>query len=310
MSKDDIEFEEEVIAYLNKNGKMRREYLIEDLIKKHTTLNKKGEEIIDLGYSKPTLNRRLKELIESGKILSLGYENLNKYGFKVTDKRAKYLFTPEGLKIKEHIDDVLDLLINGDDIDKQLALKELNRLEMMYSFDESQLDLLVQNLGLETPELVNRFLVTLSDYITNKGKEPQDKESLLQALRGVLDKYGEPKGKSGHIRNVALYLLSYYKDESIIDQIVKDATTLANPLEVEEDYHPAYIAEIVVNNPSKLFHLERELMKEGKHDAAQFVSNIRYNCMDHLGMIDHSKQEEAERAFDEAVKKALGEDSQ
>ncbi|WP_321431125.1 hypothetical protein [uncultured Methanolobus sp.] len=307
MSKDDIDFEEEIIAYLNKNGKMRRERLIDVLIEKHTKPNEKGQGIIDLGYSKPTLNRRLKELIDSGKIISIGYEELIQYGFKVTDQRAKYLFTSEGLKLKQHIDEMLNLLMNGDEIDKQMALKELNRYETMYSFDESQLDLLVQNLTTGNPDLTNRFLITLKTYIIDKGKEPDDKDALLKSLKTVLDKYADPKGKSGHVRNVAMCLLCHYKDEAIIDQIEKDATSSIDLQKAEEDYDPSSIADIVVNNPSRLFNLERELMKEGKNDAAQFVSNIRYKCMDHLGMIDHSKQEEAERSFDEAVKKALEE---
>ncbi|NPE29830.1 hypothetical protein HNV12_18090 [Methanococcoides sp. SA1] len=82
--------------------------------------------------------------------------------------------------------------------------------------------------------------------------------------------------------------MSHYKDEGIIDQLIKDATTLDNPLEVEEDYHPSEIAEIVINNPSRLFEAEKQLMREGKHDASQFISNIRTKCMVQLGMSDVS----------------------
>ncbi|NPE30676.1 hypothetical protein HNV12_22515 [Methanococcoides sp. SA1] len=82
--------------------------------------------------------------------------------------------------------------------------------------------------------------------------------------------------------------MSHYKDEGIIDQLIKDATTLDNPLEVEEDYDLSEIAEIVINNPSKLFDTERQLMRKGKHDSAQFISNIRTKSMVYLGMSDVS----------------------
>ena len=303
MPNNDTIFEEEVMHYLSKNGKMRREQLINALMEAHTQTIKKGHTSVERGYSKPTINRNLKDMIASGMILSLDYKEMQKYGFQETDKRAKSLFTHEGLKLKSHIDGVLKLLMKGDEIDKHIALKELNRYENLYSFDESQLDLIVQNLTSANAELTNQFLVTLKNYIINKGKEPEDKNALLNALRSVLNEYGNPKGKSGHIRNTAICLLSHYKNEGIIDQLIKDATTLDNPLEVEEDYDPTSIAEIIINNPSILFDTERQLMKKGKHDSAQFISNIRYKCMDYLGLKDHSKQEEAERKFKEAEKK-------
>lgn len=55
--------------------------------------------------------------------------------------------------------------------------------------------------------------------------------------------------------------------------------------------------------PAVNFSHERQLMKEGKQDSAQFVSYIRYNCMVHLEMIDKSKEEEADRAFEKAENK-------
>lgn len=284
MSKDDIDFEEEVVHYLNTHGKMRREQLIDELIETHKQPNKNGHVSIDSGYSKPTINRNLKRMIASGKIISLDYETLQNYSFQETDKRSKYLFTPEGLKLKIHIDSVLKLLETGDEIDKQIALKELNRYEKLYSFDESQLDLIVKNITSVDAELTTKFLVTLKNYIINKGKEPTDKDALLIVLRSILDKYGSPKGTSGHVRNVAICLLSHYKDEGIIDQLIKDATTLDNPLEVEEDYDLSAIAEIVINNPSKLFEVERQLMREGKHNSVAFISNIRTGSMSYLGM--------------------------
>lgn len=284
MTISDTNFDNEVIYYINENGKIRREELIVALMKAHTKTNENGHTTIDTGYSKPTINRCLNRMVNSGKILSLDYKELNKYGFEETDKRAKYLFTPEGLKLKTHIDNVLKLLKTGDETDKQMALKELNRYEKLYSFDESQLDLLVENLKSVNPELINKFLVTLEINIVKKGKELQNKEALLQALRSILDKYGAPKGYSGHIRNCAMSLLCHYKDEYIIDQLIKDATTLPNPQEVEHDYDLSSIAEIIVNNPSRLFEIEKQLMKEGKHSSVDFISNIRSTSMVLLGM--------------------------
>ncbi|NPE32030.1 hypothetical protein HNV12_29535, partial [Methanococcoides sp. SA1] len=215
MIQNEIKFEEEVVQYLNKNGMMRREQLINELINSHTQTNKKGDKFVDSGYSKPTINRKLREMLVSGEIIRLDYYQLQNYGFSEDDGRATYLFTEEGLKLKSHIDNVLQLLASGDETDKEIALKELNRYEKLYSFDESQLDLIVTNLAYVNAELTTKFLVTLKNYIINKGKEPIDKNALLQALRTVLDQYRQPKGKSGNVRNVAICLLSHYKDEGI-----------------------------------------------------------------------------------------------
>lgn len=284
MANDDNGFEDEVRHYLNKNGKMRREQLINALMEAHTQTNKKGHTSIEGGYSKITINRALKKMIASDKLRSLDYKEMKQYGFQETDKRSKYLFTPEGLNLKNHIDKVLKILIIGDEIDKQMALKEINRYEKLYSFDESQLDLIVKNLTSANAELTNQFLITLIKNIINKGTEPEDKNALLTALKEVLNKYSEPTGKNKVIRNTTIRLLSHYKDEAIIDQLIKDATTLDNPLEVEEDYDPSSIAEIIINNPSILFDTERQLKREGKHDSAQFISNIRTKAMISLGM--------------------------
>jgi len=303
MPKNDTNFEKEVKNILIRNGKMRREGLIRALTEAHIQTTKKGHTNVRNGYSKPTINRTLKKMVASGQIIRLDYNQLQQYGFNEEDKRATYYFTPEGLKLKAHIDDMLRLLKTGDDNDKQMALKELNRHEEIYSFDESQLDLLVENLTSLNAELVKKFLVTLRIYIIDKGKEPKNIDTLLLSLRTLLDTYSDPKGYHGNIRSTALCLLCHYKNEYIIDQIIKDATTLINPLEVEEEYDETSIADLVVNNPSRLFNAERQLTREGKHTSVDFISNIRYKCMDYLGLKDHTKKEEVKRRFNEAEEK-------
>ncbi|APH38234.1 hypothetical protein [Methanohalophilus halophilus] len=293
MIQNEADFEEEVVQYLNKNGKMRREQLIKVLIEAHTQTNEKGDKFVDGGYSKPTINRKLGDMLGSGKIIRLNYHQLKNYGFSEDDGRATYLFTEEGLRLKTHIDEVLKLLASDDEIDKQIALKELNRYSEIYSFDETQLDLIVQNLASKNAELTNKFLTTLKNYIINRGKEPTDKKALLNALKIVLEKHGEPAGKNKVTREVAILLLSHYKDEYVLDQLIKDANALDNPLEVEEDYahDPSMIADIIIKNPSRLFEAERQLTKEGKYDASQFISNIRGRCMRAFRMNDAEKAE-------------------
>ncbi|WP_406661905.1 hypothetical protein V7O66_05170 [Methanolobus sp. ZRKC3] len=297
MFNDDTDIEDEILYYLRKYTKMRTEELIAIITQNHLqTINGAYEiETTKSGYSRSTIIRTLNYMVNTKKIIRLNSKELKQYGYETYDGKATYLFTPESFNLKNHIDNVLKLLKVGDEIDKQMALKELNRYHKQYFFDESQLDLLVESLTSVNPDLTTKFLVTLKNYIINKGKEPKNKEALLQALRLILDKYNDPMGKSGHVRNVAICLLCHYKDEAILDQIVKDANSKINFQKAEEDYDPSSIAEIIVNNPSRLFETERQLMKEGKHNAAQFVSNIRGKSMKCLEMLDTTRKIEGHR---------------
>nr|WP_321498356.1 hypothetical protein [uncultured Methanolobus sp.] len=293
MNKNETNLEDEILYHLRKNTKMRTEELITAIVDDHKQTIKHGEKTkqnTTTGYSRSTIIRTLNDMVKSKNILRLNKEELNRYGYNITDGKATYIFTPESFELKTHIDKVLNLLKNGDESDKQMALKELTRYDKLYSFDESQLDLLVENLNSVDADLTNKFVVTLKNYIVDKNKEPTNREKLLIALRCVLDKYGSPKGKSGHVRNSVLCLLTHYKDEGIIDQIIKDATMLDNPQEVEEDYDITAIAELVVNNPSKLFEVERQMFKEGKTNSVDFISNIRSESMQQLGMSNLPKR--------------------
>lgn len=164
---NDMDFEEEVVAYLQEHTYARKEELIDILIRKHTKPTEAGNVSVELGYSKPTINRHLKSMVEAKLIVTLKGDDISKYGFPDVDGRAAYLVLPETLKYKLHFDEVLNFLESGDAEDVKVALKEMELYEQEYTFDSKQLDSLVRKLASSDIGLVNT-LYELSMYMLLK----------------------------------------------------------------------------------------------------------------------------------------------
>jgi hypothetical protein len=287
-----VNFEEEVIAYLQENTYERPEKLVDSFNKRHTTLKEDSKPDVELGYSKPTIKRHLKKMINSGLILKLEGDNISKYGFPDVDGRGKYFVLPETLKYKHHFDEVLSYLESKDDEDVEddedvkMALKEMELFEQEYTFDSKQLDSLVKKLTSSDISLVNSLLRIIYGYITEKRIKPYDEKNFLNVLRSLLKEYPEKVRDYPNLRTRVIFLLGCYDDEAVIDQLKKDAEHLDDPDSVKEDYFSEYTSKVIESHRTDLFNFERELRKKGNTAAAQLITEVRYQAMNNLGLIE------------------------
>jgi len=275
-----MEFENEVIAYLKeKNGRVRSETLVNDLIDRHTNENEEGEDKVDIGYSRAVIFRKIKQLVNNKIILSLDYNELMKYGFSEIDRRSVYLILPEKLKLKLHFDKVLKFLESKDSEVQKMAIREVQRYESKYQFDENQLDILVKILNKNDDDLVDYILKVILKYVTEKGRVPSDKLEIIVALKSLLQRYPVFLNKYPKLRMHVIYLLGYFNDEAVIDQLKKDANSLDDPLLVRIDYFSEYTASVIEDHKTDLFDFELKLRNNKKGEAANFVSEIRDNAI-------------------------------
>ncbi|NPE30687.1 hypothetical protein HNV12_22575 [Methanococcoides sp. SA1] len=281
-----MNFEEEVIAYLQENTYERPEKLVDSFNKRHTTLKEDSKPDVELGYSKPTIKRHLKKMVELKLIVKLEGNDISKYGFPDVDGRAKYLVLPETLKYKLHFDEVLNFLESGDDEDVKIALKEMELYEQEYTFDSKQLDSLVRKLTSNDISLVNTLLRIIYGYITKKGIKPYDEDNFLNVLRSLLKAYPEKNRDYPNLRTRVIFLLGFYDDEVVIDQLKKDAEHLDDPDSVKEDYFSEYTSKVIESHRTDLFNFERKMRKKGNQAAAQLITEVRYQAMDNLGLIE------------------------
>lgn len=289
MTVNKYSFDREVKEYLMQKGYARRRQLIQYLMKKHEN---------ERGYSLKSINRKLDNLIKQGIIVRLKYSDIKKLGIKDTDKRASYLTLKDISKIKTHMDNVFERLSSEEAIKQKIALKEIARYEQTYVLTPEQLDLVVtqfdKGIGKDNidNELANTLLLLLNISILKKGIEPTNNKKTISLLVKLLDKYPDPSATNVSIKTHIIHLLGHYGHKAVIEQFIKDAKTLQSPFSVENVYNTEYTANIIEEHREELYELEEELAIEGRDKASQFVSNIRSNALEILGLRKSSKGNE------------------
>ncbi|UGV39821.1 hypothetical protein J7W08_06705 [Methanococcoides orientis] len=279
---NDIDFEEEVIQYLSEHGYARRELLIATLMKSHTKPDSNGYERIEAGYSKPTINRKLTRMVKEKTILSLDYNELQRYRFPETDKRSSCLILPKTLKLKQHLDSLFTGLESKNDLYKKMVLKDLDRYGDQYILDSNQLDSLLNIFDSKDDELVDRLLNLLYQYVIDKEIKPLDEDNFLFALKSLLKRYPITPNGYSMLRRRILQLLAYYKDKTIIDQLVEDTKDDDVFNSVKDGYNHELIYPIIEEFNTQLFNLEFELRSEGKKDQAKFISELRDKALNFI----------------------------
>lgn len=286
---NEYNFDKEVKDYLMQKGYVRRRQLIEYLIKKHENTR---------GYSLKNINRKLDNLTKQGIIVRLKYADFKKLGIKDTDERASYLTLKDISKIKKHMDNVFERLSLEEPIKQKIALKEIARYEQTYVLTPEQLDLVVtqfdKGIGKDNidNELANTLLLLLNISILKKGIEPTNNKKTISLLVKLLDKYPDPSATNVSIKTHIIHLLGHYNHKAVIEQFIKDAKILQSPFSVESVYNTEYTANLIEEHREELYELEEELAIEGRDKASQFVSNIRGNALEILGLRKSSKGNE------------------
>jgi len=263
---DEVDFDTEVLEYLNATGYVRRGRLVNYLMKTHPDKR---------GYSKKSIDRKLAVMTKTGILASLKYAELQKYGIKETDKRASYPIPKKTLKMKEDLDKTFSYLDSADITTKKLILEEISRYEIKYVLDPYQLDILAEHLDTESDEIVDSLLKILFRYIDEKGIKPSNKDRFLEILRSTLQVYNVSPNEYPILRRHITWLLGYYRDSFVIEQLKMDAESLEDPSSVVCDYCDPLIAPFIEEHSLDLFNFQMELNLKGKERASEFISQIK-----------------------------------
>lgn len=264
--KNEVDFDTNVIEYLNAIGYVRRGRLVNYLMETHPN---------ERGYSKKSIDRKLANMTKTGILTSLKYDELQKYGIKETDKRASYPIPKKTLKMKEDLDKTFSYLNSADVTTKKLILEEISRYERKYVLDPYQLDILAKHLDTESDELVDSLLEILFRYITEKDIEPSNTDTFLERLRSTLKHYKVSPDEYPMLRRHITWLLGYYKDNFVIEQLKMDAETLEDLFSVKCDYCDPLIAPFIAEHSLELFNFQMELKQKGKEEASEIISQIK-----------------------------------
>ncbi|WP_406661689.1 hypothetical protein V7O66_03990 [Methanolobus sp. ZRKC3] len=264
--KSEVDFDTEVLEYLNVKGYVRRRQLVNYLMKTHPDKR---------GYKKKSIDRKLSNMRKSGILVSLKYDDLPKYGIKETDGRASYLIPKKTLKRKKDLDKTFSYLDSADITTKKLILEEISRYEIKYVLSPNQLDILAEHLDTEDNELVDSLLEILFRYIVEKGIEPSNKDKFLEILRLLLKLYKVSPDEYPILRRHITWVLGYYRDSFVIDQLKIDAESLEDPSSVKCDYCDPLIAPFIEEHSLELFNFQIELKLQGKERASEFISQIK-----------------------------------
>lgn len=274
---NEVNFDTEVLNYLDAKGYIRRRQLVKDLIDLHPD---------ERGYSQKSIDRKLGILVKTGQIVILKQQaDLENYGIKKEAGNASYLISKRTTEIKEYLNNVIELLKSDDDIEKKEALVEIENYKEMYVLDPVQLDLMVQNLDTDNKDLINHIIRILYSYIDKRGKQPKNKDLFINHLANLVTKYPKHINNNDHLRTALIHLLGYYNDNCVIEQFIQDANTLENPFSVLHDYESKYTANIIESNRQLIFDLITKLRREDKDEAVRFVSHIRHQARAHLGLL-------------------------
>jgi DNA-binding Lrp family transcriptional regulator len=268
-----MNIEKEIIEYLSVHGALRTTELIETIRDLHK---------IGRGYSKETLYRRLKQLIESGKIKRLTDEEVRAFGYPDTDGRAEYIDLAIAVERKKHIDALIEGLANSDIIYQKTAFKDLIRYKEKYRLTPAQLDEIVKLLPRD-PEIADYGLQILRMFVT-RGITPDDNTTFSKNLHNVLSAFctnSHPDTKKGNV----LFLLSANDDHRVIEALKDDIRRIQTRKDSESlvsFYLQAGAAPIIEKNRSELFNFECELRRENGNAPADAVATIRTAAYDEV----------------------------
>ena len=261
-----MNIEREIIEYLSHHGAVRTTELIDALRELHK---------VGRGFSKETLYRRLKRMIDTGTIRRLTDDEIVTFGYPDTDGRAEYIDLALSLERKTHIDSLIEGLGKNDLIYQKTALKDLIRYKEKYRLSPQQLDEIVKLLP-EDPEIAGNGLHILRSFVSG-GIHPGNKNEFIKQLHEILDVFC--KGTSfDRMKENALFLLSANDDYRVIESLKDDIKRIQNQKDSESFvgfYLRVGAAPIIEKNRSELFNFECDLRRENKDTPADAVADIR-----------------------------------
>ena len=291
------QFENEAIILLQKNIHMKKEEFIQTIVKENE--NK-------IGFSRPTAYKKLADMIANEDIIQLKPEEWLNYGIEEKDQRSAYIILKKSTEIKKYLDSIFSLLITGDEIDRDVILKEIESYKKQYSLDATQLNTLIDLLDSGDTLVLEAILRIIYEWIVKFKRSPNNKEKLISSLKRTLENHQEIKANSGNLRRHTIALLGWFKQDVVLEQFVKDVRNSKNPSSLEGEYLSEFVAEIIEKNRKILFDLEREMFKEAQKakeredlalaneftNRASCVRRVKYHAMTKLNLANNEYDEQ------------------
>ena len=182
------------------------------------------------------------------------------YGLSDPDKRAKFLILREFDERRQHIDDILKLLQNGDNSDAIAVFDELEMYISRYHLNPSQLDEIVLVL-MRDFDVVSKAIQILHRHLTSFRIAPINKKLLLENIKQILEKIESNPSENLSTEHYCLEILGMWNDPYVVEQLKKDARDLEKLKKVKMFYESRYIAKVIEKERTSLFNFIRLLRK-------------------------------------------------
>ncbi len=263
----------EILAYLEENYAVRTTELIEEIKKKHTSL----EGLVDRGFNEKSFYRKIKEMKEDGQILEIESGFYDIYGIKDPDARSKYLVSKIVDERRKHIDQILPYLKSKDPGDVIVTLDEIDRYRGKYHLNSTQLNEVIHGLDYDIT-IAEKTVWILYYYMGNQKIFPSNHDLLIKKLRSALIRFCRTDVTRPNILQYLLYLLGMLKDPSVVEQLIFDAKSLERLIRVSGLYRNKDTAEPIEMQRDVLFEFERKLRKTKSaenSEIANIISEIR-----------------------------------
>ncbi len=282
------EIDEKILSEIEKTGIVRRKDLLEALKERYAK---------EKGFSTTSLNRRIGELIDEGKVKVIESDEFEEYGISDEDKRAKYLAVTSYIVKKKLIDNLITRASEGDSFENRLIFKEINRNIDSYSLNSLQLSRMANFLGHD--EDTDQLVIKIIHKSVLKPRHciaEAERESLTESLARLINKYRLPQGneKKKHIFDI----LGFFSDESVIwglqedlkilvenkELLSKDAPAIWISSGIKDVYQSKYLIHTFEELKEDLLQLMWEYNEKGKekgHEDERKIALVLDNILDY-----------------------------
>jgi hypothetical protein len=133
-------------------------------------------------------------------------------------------------------------------------------------------------------DLQSEVIPIIYDCIIDKKIEPTNKKMLLEELRNILTHYPKQNNEYKDLRRKVIHLLANYDDDMVINQLISDAKDSKCLEQFGDHYEEPYTAEIIQKNELILFNLQSDLIKRGKKENAQKITELLDKVQPYYGI--------------------------
>lgn len=290
----DIDVVVELLNLLNVHTLLRREELIEKLIKK-------------TGKSRRTVERRLKEAIRDKIVLKLQKKDLENYGYEAPKKNAVFIASKEILNTRRNLDSIFALFESNDLSDLNFGALELRNFQVSHSagnylFSKKEyatllalIERIANNKNIADPEFVNNLFMVINNEMHIRRKRIFKDRKFLEAVRRILsfypahEYYLKPNNPIANLIN----LLGIYRDYGVIERLKEDAEKSDSQLfrQLTTLYVQKTTTKVILDNEIEIRKLRHELQKKGKVEIVEALNNLSIVASSNMNMI--SKEYEA-----------------